>query len=127
MWPVTTIPVAGHTVSMETAATATAITGITTTLLQKATQAPGIDAFSSPQQPSHLLGIGVSADIAKSTLADMMLISPAWTGCITSPVLITRVNNTANSRRIFPDRMRLTITIYGAEYQGCRISTAIVS
>jgi len=48
---------------MATGSITTGSSGSAIMLPQKAAQAAGIVAFSSPAHPSHLFGIGISADM----------------------------------------------------------------
>jgi hypothetical protein len=54
---------AGRRVAMATGSITTGANGSATMLPQKAAQAAGIVAFSSPGHPSQLFGMGISADM----------------------------------------------------------------
>lgn len=91
---------------MAMAAKTAAADGTAIMALQKAEQAAGAVPCSSPAQPLHLPGIGMSPDMGMSVVAvtaDLTTVCGPAKPCAASPTAKTRAASNVDIRRILRD------------------------
>ena len=109
MRPIPVVSIDGHMVPMSTASNTTTSDGKEIALLQKAEQAVGIVAFSSPAHPSHLPDMGMSGMPVAAAMTIFEPESTAPTPCVTSP--------TASARASVIVIIRRNLANIGSKYQ----------
>ena len=105
MWPTMLVAAEGSIVPMRTVRKTTASDGNAVTLPQKAAHAVGINAFSSPAQPSHLPDAGIFGISAAAVMLIFGVVfelkSETPIPCVTSPMARTKASITVAIRRTF--------------------------